>query len=66
MSRLSRLVAAGAVAGVAALVVPAQAQAPDCVTQRCYQCVMYPCGPGDWVPFLRDRVNDTACDVAGC
>lgn len=66
MSRLSRLAAVGLVAGVAALTVPAQAAGPDCVRQPCYVCVMYPCGPGDWVPFLRDRVNDTVCNVAGC
>ncbi len=57
MSRLSRLVLTGALAGAAAFVAPAQAaeQVP-CVSSPCYQCVMYPCGPGDWVEFVGDRV----------
>lgn len=67
MSRLSRLVAAGVVAGIATLAIPTQAQAaPECVKEPCYQCVMYPCYPGDWAEFLRDRAGETVCNVAGC
>lgn len=67
MSRLSRLVALGLVAGVATLAVPqAQASPPDCIREPCYQCVMYPCYPGDWVHFLRDTALRAVCDTAGC
>lgn len=52
MSRLSRLVLAASLTALAAAA-PAQAyQKPDCVREPCYQCVMYPCGPGDWVEYL--------------
>lgn len=52
MTRLARLVLAGALAGAAVLgAPPAQAQ-HDCSKEPCYECVMYPCYPGDWVQFL--------------
>lgn len=67
MSRMSRLAALGLVAGLATLAVPqAQATGPDCIRQPCYVCVMYPCGPGDYVPFLRDTATRAVCNVAGC
>ena len=53
--RLTRLALAGALAGAALLAPAAQAEARDCWNEPCYQCVMYPCGPGDWVEFLGDR-----------
>ena len=58
MSRLSRMILVGAVAGTAAVAAPsAQAyqQPYDCVTSPCYQCVIYPCGPGDWVEFVASK-----------
>jgi hypothetical protein len=67
MSRPTRLVAAALLAGVASLAAPAPSQASSqCVASACYQCFMYPCGPGDWVPFLRDRAGTVACDAVGC
>ncbi len=66
MSRLSRLVLAGACVGAGLFAAPAQAEAPECVKQPCYVCVMYPCYPSDWPPFLIDRVSTTVCNVAGC
>lgn len=45
MRRLSRLVLAAALVSLAAAV-PAQAY------QKPYQCVMYPCGPGDWIEYV--------------
>ena len=64
MSRLARLVLAGTVAGVAVLGAPtAQAShEPDCVTEPCYECVMYPCYPGDWVEFLASRTGVVTVD----
>ncbi len=58
--RLTRLVLAGALAGASLLAGPASADAADCVEEPCYECVMYPCHPGDWVEFLGSR----ACDLA--
>lgn len=55
MTRLTRLVLAGAVAGVAAIGVPAQAyELPgDCAPPECsYDCVTYPCYPSDWIDVL--------------
>lgn len=54
MTRLARLVLAGAVAGVATFAVPGASAAEriECVQEPCYECVMYPCYPGDWVDFL--------------
>ena len=61
MRRLSRLVLAGAVAGTALLVSPADATRdwPDCVQEPCYDCVMYPCYPSDYVEFA-------ICSTIGC
>lgn len=59
MTRLARLVLAGAVAGVAAVGVPAQAyELPgDCAPPDCsYDCVTYPCYPSDWIEYLGGRV----------
>lgn len=50
MSRLSRIVLTGALAGAAALAVPAQGAEQ-------YECVMAPCGPGEWVEFLGGKVS---------
>ena len=62
MRTISRLVLAGALAGTALLAPSAQAEAPDCYSKPCYQCVIYPCGPGQWVEFL---LGDRPCDFAG-
>lgn len=61
--RLTRLVLAGALAGAALFGTPAQAEAPDCWHEPCYQCVMYPCGPGDWVEYLGDRACSAVRNV---
>ena len=53
--RLTRLLLAGALAGTALLGTSAQAEAPDCWNEPCYQCFMYPCGPKQWAEFLGDR-----------
>ncbi|HEX8002452.1 MAG TPA: hypothetical protein VF519_07125 [Mycobacteriales bacterium] len=66
MSR-ARIVLAAVLAGGALLAPAAQAQQDECVYSRCYQCVMYPCGPGDWVEFATHRAV-AACEqaLAGC
>lgn len=51
MKTLSRLVLAVAVAGLTTVAAPAQAH-HDCDGHPCYECVMYPCYPGDWVEYL--------------
>lgn len=55
--RLSRLLVAAALAGAAFTATPASA---DCETnpEECYDCVMAPCYPSDWPPFLLDKVNE--------
>ena len=56
-----RLLLAGAVVATAALLPgSASAQPENCVTkpQSCYVCVMYPCYPQDWPPFLIDTIKD--------
>ena len=53
----TRLVLAAALAGSAMTAVPAQSAACSAY-DPCYQCVMYPCGPADWVEFLGDKVKD--------
>lgn len=59
MRTLARLALAGAVAGTVLLAPPAQA-GPPCWDSPCYECVTYPCHPGDWVELVCDRV------VANC
>ena len=58
--RMTRVVAAAlfAVASFSAFA-PASAH-NDCEEHphHCYECVMYPCYPEDWPPFLIDRVTD--------
>lgn len=62
---MNRLVAAAALlAGVASFALPATSQASECLSKACYQCVMYPCGPSDWVPYIEHRAQVIACDTA--
>jgi hypothetical protein len=63
-----RLTLAGALAA-GALLAPA-AHAQDLIQKctdadPCYECVMYPCQPGEWQEFLIARACDTArvCDA---
>lgn len=61
----TRLTAAALLAGLASLAVPATSHASSqCISKTCYECVMYPCGPGDWVPFVEHRAQVIACDTA--
>lgn len=56
-----RTLLAGAIAGGALLAPTASAtQSLECTIVRpCYVCVMYPCYPTDWPPYLIDRAADT-------
>ena len=59
--RMTRVVAAAlfAVASFSAFTAPASAH-NDCEdhAHHCYECVMYPCYPEDWPPFLIDKVTE--------
>lgn len=71
MSRLSRLVLTGALAGAGILGSPAgayelpciqalqQCYAYNCVQEPCYDCVTYPCYPSDYVEYA-------ICSTIGC
>lgn len=52
MRLLSRLVLGAALVGVTTLGAPAQASHECYPEEPCYECVMYPCYPSDWVEFL--------------
>lgn len=56
MRALSRLVLAASLAGLATAAPAAEAYR-DCIRTPCYQCVMYPCGPLDWVDYIGDRTE---------
>ena len=62
MRHLTRLALAGALVG-GALLPAAPSHANTCIPQPCYVCVMYPCYPTDWPPFLIDRARDI-CSTA--
>lgn len=55
-----RLLAAAALAAAAAFGTgtPASADTRDCDVQPCYECVMAPCYPEDYPPFLLDKVSE--------
>ena len=56
--RMTRVLAAAALA-VASLSSFAPASAAPCeYPDHCYECVMYPCYPEDWPPFLLGKVTD--------
>lgn len=60
MSR-TRLALAAVVAAAALLpATAASAEEDNCVThpENCYECVMYPCYPRDWPPFLLEKVEE--------
>lgn len=64
MRTLTRIALAAALAGSAFAAAPAQS-AVCSPYDPCYQCVMYPCGPGDWVEFLGDKVRNLCVDQSG-
>lgn len=59
--RIARVLAAAAVgaASLSTFATPASAH-NDCEEHphHCYECVMYPCYPEDWPPFLIDKVTE--------
>ena len=65
--RLTRVLAAAAFAIAAATAAPAAASPPDCEEhpEQCYDCVIAPCYPEDWPPFLLDKVNELLDDEGG-
>lgn len=55
-----RVLAAASLAAAALAPATAVAGPENCVThpQNCYECVMYPCYPQDYPPFLLDKVGE--------
>ena len=63
--RVQRVIAAAALAFAAFGGTPAATAGPaDCVVkpQSCYVCVMYPCYPQDWPPYLQERARELLDD----
>ena len=62
-----RVALAGAIAGAALFAPASNAQGiipPECtVLDPCYECVMYPCYPSDWPPFLIDRASSLCSEL---
>ena len=56
---LTRIATAAALAAAAFAPATAVASPENCVThpENCYVCVMYPCYPQDYPPFLIDTVT---------